>query len=568
MNENILDVTIAPQCPHKDCGQIFNESNLHLAIYLNGIFFLVKPEKGIIGFTCPRCQRTVTNSASYNDIIKIKDVLSNSLVEIESCSENEDGDMRVSPKSSFYSSLNYLSPFMLSAEVMNELDIRYLGLNYNKDIPASIEIERYIEEKGPELKEWYCSFAGDVNNPISTFSVVYWFDEKNIGNCLNYETEHHVRIFPRYHYRTELVKQIHSLLGINYFMGKTFEQANVDHEKENAQLIENLTTYAREHNLNVEKLLEDNNINESFALIDIIEQNESRIANDPIIPAQFLKILTSGPDPLGNSTADTCNYLWSEINPFENKAFPEFFVDEIDDPDLGLQIHDKNEKHITMAKLVQKTATKQYTQEFLRDNLVDFLEEYEELIQGNKFSYADIWQLKESYLEGLYKDVINGLSEEAPYVMKREGKAWKMTFNGNTMSGLRRIGYSYLYHLICHPNEYFFHADLFIAAGKGMPVSEPKKNSGSKGSSKGSKTVEYVDAKGEPVAIRMIDDKGLQDLFKRIKKLKDERDDAIDFKREEDGMKLNEELEQTKKYLNPSFRLKVKILYDYSLFHF
>ena len=75
MNQNILDVTIAPECPHKNCGQVFNESNLRLAIYLNGIFFLVKPEKGIIGFTCPRCQRTVTNSASYNDILKIKDYI-------------------------------------------------------------------------------------------------------------------------------------------------------------------------------------------------------------------------------------------------------------------------------------------------------------------------------------------------------------------------------------------------------------------------------------------------------------------------------------------------------------
>ena len=83
-------------------------------------------------------------------------------------------------------------------------------------------------------------------------------------------------------------------------MGKTFEQAKIDHEREHAQTIESLKTIAYENNLNFEKLLEESNINESFALIDIIEQNESRIANDPIIPAQFLKILTSGPAPLGN----------------------------------------------------------------------------------------------------------------------------------------------------------------------------------------------------------------------------------------------------------------------------
>ncbi len=452
MNQNIPDVTIAPECPHKNCGQIFNESNLRLAIYLNGIFFLVKPEKGIIGFTCPRCQQAVTNSASYNDILKIKDRLSNSQMEVVSYSETEDGKMLVYPKSSFEPALNYLSPFMLSSEIIKELNIDYFrSFNENYRVLSDQIIDHV--EKNRELKGKYCSFAGDANSPISTFRAVYWFDEKNIGNCLSYETEHHIRIFPRYHYRTELVKQILSLLGTNYFMGKTFEQAKIDYEKENAQLIETLTTYAREHNLNLEKLLEENNINEPFALIDIIEQNQSRIANDPIIPAQFLKILTSGPDPLGNLTADTCNHLWAEINPFENRPFPEFFADEIDDPDLGLQIHDKNKKYIKMAKLVQENSTKQYTQEFLRENLVDFLEEYEELIQGNKFSYAHVWALKESYLEGLYKEVINGLSEEAPYVMKREGKAWKMVFNGKAISGLRQIGFTYLYHLICNPNQ-------------------------------------------------------------------------------------------------------------------
>jgi hypothetical protein len=73
MNKKKQDVTIAPQCPHKSCGQTFNEDNLRLAVYLNGIFFLVKPDRGIIGFTCPKCQKTITNSVSHNDILKIKD---------------------------------------------------------------------------------------------------------------------------------------------------------------------------------------------------------------------------------------------------------------------------------------------------------------------------------------------------------------------------------------------------------------------------------------------------------------------------------------------------------------
>ena len=213
--------------------------------------------------------------------------------------------------------------------------------------------------------------------------------------------------------------------------------------------------------------------------------------------------------------------------------------------DIGIK-QDDLKRHNEMIARVQENATKQYAQNFLKIRLVNFLEDYQRSIQENEFSYADIWQLKEIYLEDLYKEVLKGLSDDAPYVMKREGKAWKMVFNGKAISGLRQIGFSYLYHLICNPNEYFFHEDLFIAAGKGMPVSEAENN------------VEYVDAKGKSVATRAIDDKGLQELFKRIKKLKNEIAEAIELGKDKKAIMLGNERQETQKYLKQVYDKKKK----------
>ena len=309
----ITDVQIAPECPHKGCGQVFNDTNFRLAVYLNGIFFLVKPEKGIIGFTCPKCQKTIINSASYNDVLKIKDGLANSFTEIVSCTENEKEEALLNPKSSFKPTLNYLSPLMLKNEIVDELNIDYLGSNYMDDVSISDEIQNHLDETRPELKDWYCSFLGDASNPISMFRTVYWFDEKKIGDCLTYENDHGVRIFPRYHYRTELVERANSLLEFNCFMGKPFDQAKADHEKGNVKTLEVLKEYAYENNLNFKKLVHENSINDTSVLIKKIEQNQERIANDPIIPAEFLKMLSKTfglPQDLPHNYSDVPEGAW------------------------------------------------------------------------------------------------------------------------------------------------------------------------------------------------------------------------------------------------------------------
>nr|WP_321402075.1 hypothetical protein [uncultured Desulfobacter sp.] len=543
------------QCLNKECNQKFTLDNIKLAVCLYGVIFLSEKVVAMenetpgayIGITCPRCLSTTFWHCSKQSLFSFKAELDSEL-QIMKLEQTDTGKTIVEPVCSFEPQLRYYSPFNLDQKALGQRTVFYKGFSSPESSPYFYnELQDYTATELFDQEKLFCSYLAEDTPPMGSFSNVFWFREKDIPELLAIENEKHLRIFPRYIYRTELVTKIDHLLAYHYINGKRVDQAIADHKISTTDAREKLKDYARENNINFENLAESNGLMEPDVFINEVQETLERMKIDPLIPAQFLDILTAKPSHLGEPWYQRhCDYLWASVNPFENKAFPEFFVDEIDDPDLGDKIHDKNEKHITMAKLVQENSTTQYVQDFLKTNIIYFLEEYEGTLQSNEFSYAHVWQLKEFYLEELYKEILKGLSEQAPYVMKKEGKAWKIVFNGNPMSSLRRIGFAYLYHLICNPNEYFFHADLFIAAGKGLPVSSAKDN------------VEFVDAKGEPIATRMIDDEGLQNLFNRIKKLKNELDDAIDFKREEDGMQLNKEFEQTKKYLNQVYDKKKK----------
>ncbi|WP_020586681.1 hypothetical protein [Desulfobacter curvatus] len=106
-----------------------------------------------------------------------------------------------------------------------------------------------------------------------------------------------------------------------------------------------------------------------------------------------------------------------------------------------------------MAKLVQENSNKQYVQDFLRGHLLNFLGQYEKLIQSNKFSYADVWKLKKNYLVDLYKVVNKGLRDEVPYAMYCEGEGWKIVYDGESVSGLRGKGFQWIYYIISNPEN-------------------------------------------------------------------------------------------------------------------
>jgi len=460
-------VEIGPKCTHKDCKQGFNFSNFQLAVYLYGVFFLVKkstPEekrgKSYIGFTCPKCLRTNIHAHSYNDIFKIKSELSTKMIEIFKSEKNDNGEIQNILISSFLPDLKYYSPFMLNSEHLDSFNIEHYGCSTSlQDDHISNVISNYIDEKKPELKDKFCSFVSDSKAPADMFSVIYWYNEKDIEACLYFEHKHNVRMFPRYYFYTDLVEKMDSLLRYNYFMGKPFEQAKENHTIERTKDLETLKAYASENNINYENIIKGDALNEPEALIKIIEENRKQIAKDSESSAKFLNMLVSDPLPLGGSiSTGHCDYLWRLEDPFYENELPDIFIDAIGDDELQLLVEQRLGEHSKIADLVLENRTKQYVQEFLESKLIPFIENYEKLMRIDNFLYAKMWKLKEEYLKMLYDKTMNGLSEDLPNVMKKEGKGWTIRFNGGIPKrALTDRGFRWIYIILSQPKQKKIH---------------------------------------------------------------------------------------------------------------
>lgn len=376
--------------------------------------------------------------------------------------KDKNGMLKIGVAQEFIPSLFYYSPFPLSDEIKQKFAIPEYGFSNlgQKDLI----IDEFISSTDAEMMEqnsYLCSYIDDSSGQAGIFATISWFKEDDIEHLVAYEMENDVKIFPRYHYYTDLHEKIDALLRFEYILGKPFDKAKEDFQRYREEALEGVDVLAREKDLRKseqDKLMVEVKQDYPAALFDIIENNQTRMESAPTSPGEFLAVLTSNPGPLVYSlTKEPCDYLWSTIEPFENWDYPDVFLDTLSTEDTDTQ--ETLDLHSKMADLVQKNSNIQDVQDFLRENLVDFLVEYESCVRSITFSYARIWKLKESYLVGLYKATNKGLRNNVPYAMFREGTGWKIIFDGKSFSGLRGKGFLWIYLTLFHqPSPVYYTA--------------------------------------------------------------------------------------------------------------
>lgn len=564
------------ECQNENCGQRFNEYSIKLAVWLYGAIFLVQREKfdntdpygpsklilsakdikGYVGITCPKCLETNFFSKTVEDIRMLQTFLASGLTLDQKPIKSADGNY-LKIQETFPLNLRYYSPFGLKKDLLNNHDI--VGSTFT---PADEdyfydEITIFVAGEGEDLEGHFCSFSQHSLNkeslPIGEEAYIYWYNNKDIPIILNLEKDKEERIFPRYHYFPELLLKADALLKYNYHSDKIRFEAKNEHKMIMEQYYEQETDH------------EENSLTQPPTFKELLERKKAEITGDPKMNAEFLEFLFLEPIPIVNffgKSLKNCDYLWVEKNPFYEKGLPDDFIFE--QPYLGfLERANKNShKHQKLLKLIRENMDKQYVQEFLKKNLIDFLEEYEEQLSSNQFSYASIWELKESYLEGLFKATNKGLSSEAPYVMSREGEdTWRIVFNNKKSEKLLTgVGFAYIYYLLCNENEYYYHSDLLLE-GKGVESKvhkkEPKKKYGVYRQDDGNDQFNddaSSDTKPQPAISR----KDLAILFSNIKKCEDGLSDAEILGNKEKILKFENELESLKKYKNEVYNPKTK----------
>ncbi|MBT3805638.1 MAG: hypothetical protein HOG03_13735 [Desulfobacula sp.] len=456
------------KCLHRKCDQQYNKDSIKLAVWLYGVIFLHEEKrhenadpilgpskheimlwyektKGYIGITCPKCLKISFYKMRALDIKEFENFLNSWSIPNKNDQDTKKQSLSWVPELNTLN-LRYYSPFRGTNAVLKDFCI----YDYAYDRPTDTleffdDLVISVAGDNKDLENSFCSYnMTNKTEPAGTYIGIYWFDEKSIAEIINYENEKREKLFPRYHYFHDLMEKIDSLLKYNYYIGQQIDQALAVSEE---WMKEDLRNYELHY-----RTKED------------IEKRKKQIKIEHKKSLKLFNILISDPielNPFTREPLKNCDYLWIKKNPFSGKGIPEdFSFGNQHDEDIELS-SDMRNNHKRMVDLVHENFHKQYVQEFLKDSLIDFLKKYEGLIQFNPFSYAAVWDLKESYLKRLYKATIKGLSEDAPHVMKKEGKGWTIRFNGGKPKrALTDKGFGWIYIILSLPRQKIYYSAL------------------------------------------------------------------------------------------------------------
>lgn len=467
-----FDILKIDKCNNEECGQVFNEDNIKLVVVLYGVILLTQnagnedeDPMGYVGVTCPRCLRTSLYIGTAKDVGTFK----NSLLQPIELRKTMDSDKNanIEPKNivQMPSLLKYYSPFDPKIDEQNEIE--YQGFDDPEYEYFSDELQVHTwEDAHLDLNSRFCSYVWDRNHrPVGSYSVVCWLNEDTILTNLD-------RTFlPRYHHFSELMQKIDALLKYHYFSGKPMDQAKIEARQLDQSFLENFEKWADENEISHKDYKDKVKVFQQKHLENRVEAKQKEI-NDTFMKttAEFLEVLLLEPNftpAFSNETHKYPDYMWLETDPFRNKDLPIDFMMDIDKEDLHDRCDQIWRQHSIMVELVKKNYFKQYVQEFLRDNLVDFLEEYEELVKGNQFSYAHVWRLKENLLAKLYEVTSIQTKQEIPYSMGLAGEIWIIKFEDEKARFYpNEIGFLWIYNILKNPAKPVYYSWLEDTFGK------------------------------------------------------------------------------------------------------
>ena len=455
MNYKALTIS----CPH--CDQHYSEETLKIATFLYGAFFLEGKETAYIGITCPSCLKTIYKK---NEVQNINVTLINLSSPIDL------GDSQLDPDLRYFSSTRTFHKKIPEIEMF---DIHPYGFyttpNFSEE--ELLGLLKHQEENPDLAEEYLCSFISGGPPNMGYFCLVLWFNPEEIDRLVKIENEDRIKIFPRYYYKCSLIEEVNKFCWENYL----YERNLIDSMRNFEECKENFTKNLKFAGFNSDKVEELCEINLGAELATMnyyIEQFRDKKAENFSIFSKFFEIIVSDPNPwnLPFSHYDSLKDFWKTKFPFLGKTISESF------PNLILAEFEKKldpNAHKKMVDEIKPKLTKGYVQDFLSKNYLSFIKDYVDLTQTPFFSYADLWELKEKYLNSLYNHVKKEGIHESKYVFYPEGESWRITYNGKTTGGYTGTGFKYLYYLISNQFKSFGHDDLDLLDG--VEVREMKK---------------------------------------------------------------------------------------------
>lgn len=397
------------RCDHCNCR--LSEDSLNLAIFLYGFFSLHKRNKSYIGITCPSCMTTIL----------IKENRSPASLFIKLSSTISFGNLVLQTQLIYFISNYHHGLVCQYLQDLKPFKINYFHSGVSEDGLKSINdrIDCYIAENG--LDDHLCSFvaAGSPFPPIEL--LVLWVDEQHIEELIKYEQENNVRIIPRYMFQMNLVDRIEAFCAL-YGFHSNFDRL-IGPAQANLRLV-------KSQNLEIDQILSENQEAKYFDEDDggnvlihkYPELFSSSILNPELIDkyrrakhpnsdnefddtSEFINILAADPCPwdFPSIERDWIKDLWKRPSPFQDQEIPTLLAEYKKSYKNG----DSSNQHNNRVAEIKSVFSKGYIQKYISSLFSGFIWDYSQIVNKYAFSYSDVWNLKERYLEKIYRCVRN-----------------------------------------------------------------------------------------------------------------------------------------------------------------
>jgi hypothetical protein len=439
------------------CGHAHTQDEVILSVLLKGFVSLMGVHDGAFGLSCinPECEKTFFGRANEREFKWFVDnFITNPFVFYPVDREHPE---KVT-ETKAYTTYGYHVPsfyFDADNEIFTSYMIPYFPLDSHQETLEGQENEILSAYKNPKFNNFWCSFLPGFMPPVQPQSMAIWFNRKDLLSLLEIENFHRMRVFPRYipinsHY--EKAEQLSASHSISLKIGLGDIGSDLDEVLSRLQQIKPLEGII----IGNLKYAETSIKPETYGLHKII--NELGTAGNQF----FLDILTTDPTLFGGTGIDPFSIFLRRVlkvdNPFLDDSKP-FTLTNIDYEKIDNQ--DEEEKHSASVKKIRDNSTTPAVQDWLTDNIDEFIVDYELISAYAGFSYAEIWRIIKRHVKRLSFHLDIELRKIAKYAFYKEGEYFTIIFNASDPVRIKeQIGLKYIHYLVLNRHEFVWSRHL------------------------------------------------------------------------------------------------------------
>ena len=437
-----INLSKPPPFPCIHCGRdLMLGDEIHFAALFYGIFFLRGEHDGFIGTTCPACLKTTFINPSKNAFDSFVIFWLNTYFE----------------GLTFYHNFNYYSPSSLSFysdQIVNIFDIANIVIHSNDKSDIENGILLFEETENQYEKKLYCSFLNEINSLMLPYVSVLYPDKNQVKELLQIEIQEQIRIIPRYVLKNDFLSITERFCAKFKFI---FENQlnlldSIVSQENNMSSIKNTLT-RKGYDLNI--------LNNNSSLLNQFIENYPKVSDNLLeLSFHFHEILIYKNDFNSALNKKIIDINRKFKNNFNNHIINKIFYEILTD-DLDKKFHYNNTDN-----QLKKFQTKQYSIDFLTENYNNFIFDIFKILIVNNLPYIYIFSIKNKYKLLYIDSVKNGIKNEKNYSIKKIGKSFKIIFNKKEFPETDKIGFNYIYFLICNRGNNYNHYQLNIITEK------------------------------------------------------------------------------------------------------